>query len=200
MWGGTLLPSLGVSDQLPQNRIPRTALPTVASSRDSGQSPVAPLVGFPSWTGKKVGGGGTGEEENRWRQSPGVLRATSAVIRDDPRLPGDPETPKLGRWVGVDGRGRSQCQGPAPFSAGAGGGEVGLPGDREHCSHFSREASRVALPAARGGAGKVGRMESPGGSSPVGCILGVQPLAIWPGQGQVLELCEPPGSHPCTRS
>lgn len=115
MWGGALLPLRGVSDQLPQNRIPRTALPTVVNSRDSGQSPDSPVVSFLSWTGRKTGG--QGEEENRWRQSPGSsMRATSAVIRDDPRLPGDPETLKLGGWVGVDGKGQKPVLGAPPPS------------------------------------------------------------------------------------
>lgn len=98
---------------------------------------------------------------------PRFLReATSAIIGDDPGLPGDPETLKLGRWVGVNGRGRSQYRGPAPFSAGARDGKAELHGDRVCCSHFSRETSRVALLAARGGAGKAGNIQGPGGGSP----------------------------------
>lgn len=64
------LPPLGILDQLPQNRIPRTALPTVVDSRDSGQSPDALVVSLLSWTGKKVGRGAEGVGKNRWRQSP----------------------------------------------------------------------------------------------------------------------------------
>lgn len=91
---------------------------------------------------------------------------TSAITGDDPGLPGDPETLKLGRWVGVDGGGRSHCRGPAPFSAGARDGKAELHGDGVCCSHFSREASGVALLAARGETGKAGSMQGPGGGSP----------------------------------
>ena len=124
---------------------------------------------------------------------------TSAIIGDDPGLPGDPETLKLGRWVGVDGGGRSHCRGPAPFSAGARDGKAELHGDRVCCSHFSREASRVALLAARGDRKGWEYAGARGWISAVGCILGVQPLAIWPGQSQVLQLPEPSRSQQWTR-
>ena len=44
--GGALLPALWVSDQLPQDGVPRTALPRVAINRDSGPSSHVPAVSF----------------------------------------------------------------------------------------------------------------------------------------------------------
>lgn len=81
--------------------------------------------------------------------------------------------------------GKASAGTPPPSQLEAGMERLGCLGTMR-CSHFSREASRVALLTARGGTGKVGSMQRPGGSSPVGCILGAQLLAIWPGQGQIL--------------
>lgn len=46
-----------------------------------------------------------------------------------PQLHRDPETLMLGRWVGADGRGRSQCRRPRPLLPGAGDGETALEAD-----------------------------------------------------------------------
>lgn len=71
-----------------------------------------------------------------------------------PQLHRDPETLMLGRWVGADGRGRSQCRGPRPLLPGAGDGETGMERPRwkrTAClSHFPSEASREALQAGSG--------------------------------------------------
>ena len=65
--------------------------------------------------------------------------------------------------------------GPTPFSAGAGDRETGLDGDRGCLSHFPREASREALQAARGGAGKARNVRERVGGFPLGGILGARP-------------------------
>lgn len=69
-----------------------------------------------------------------------------------PQLHSDPEM--LGRWVGADGRGRSQCRGPRPLLPGAGDGETAQEGDTVCPSHFPREASREALQVGWGWGGE----------------------------------------------
>lgn len=65
--------------------------------------------------------------------------------------------------------------GPTPFSAGAGDRETALDEDRGCLSHFPKEASRQALQAARGGAGKARSMRERVGGFPLGCILEARP-------------------------
>lgn len=67
----------------------------------------------------------------------------------------------------------ASARGSAPFSAGAGDGEIGLDGDRVCYSHFPGKVSREALlEKGQERPGVWGRLR---GKFPMGCILGASP-------------------------